>query len=106
MKITKYELIEHPKGFHDKHWCVKLVEGEYSGVVYQYDTVKFEEDGSDVMLVFNTITIENPKKQDLTSEEFKSIIGPILTELVEEYLKRAEEQNEQNGTGDTETPTE
>lgn len=100
----KYEMIEHEKSFHDKHWSIKLLESDYAGVVYQYDTVKFEEDGDNTVLVFNTITLENKENKDLSSDEFKVIIGDILTDLVEQYLKKSEEEKQdgQDGTGNTE----
>lgn len=96
----KYSLIEHDNSFHDNHWAIKIEEGDYKDVVYQYDTVSFnEEDNGDVVLSFNTITLSNPNKWDLTSDRFENIIGNILTEIIEEQL---ETMNGEDGTGNTE----
>ena len=100
---VKYELIEHENSFHENHWSVKLENGEYEGVVYQYDTVSFSEESGDVVLSFNTITLENPNEKDLKTEEFENIIGSILTDVIEQQLENI---NGDNGTGSTETPTE
>ena len=103
---VKFQLIEHDNSFHDNHWAIKLEEGVYKDVVYQYDTVSFEggeNEGDDVVLTFNTITLDNPDKLDLTSEDFEVIISDILTEIIEEQL---ENMNDEDGTGDTEASAE
>jgi hypothetical protein len=101
--MTKYKLIDHPNGFHDEHWCVEIEEGQFKGVVYQYDTIHFKEtkEGDDAVLNFNTITVENPNEEDLTDDEFSGIIGDVLVKIIEERLENdLEEVNERN-TSDT-----
>jgi hypothetical protein len=100
---VKYELIEHDNSFHENHWAIKIEEGDYAGVAYQYDTVSFNEEEGQMVLSFNTITLDNPDKIDLTTPEFESIIGDILVGIIEEQL---EQMNGENGTGDTEASTE
>jgi len=102
--IPKFEVIEHPNSFHDDHWCIKILDGEYAGLVYQYDVVKIGEeleDGS-ADLTFNTITVSNPNNVDLTEENDKGILGGILVEIIKEQL---EAQANENGTSDTEEST-
>jgi len=101
--IPKFELVESKNGFHDDHWCIKILDGEYAGLVYQYDTVKVEEeeDGDGAVLTFNTITVENPNNCDLTKEQDKNILGNILVSIIQEQL----EQMSENGTSDTEEST-
>jgi len=100
--IPKFEVVEHPNGFHDDHWCIKILDGEYAGLVYQYDVVKIgedlDEDGS-ATLTFNTITVDNPNNCDLTEENDKGILGGILVNIIQEQL---EAQANENGTSDTE----
>jgi hypothetical protein len=100
---VKYELIEHKNSFHENHWAVKIEDGDYAGVVYQYDTVSFNEEEGDVVLQFNTITLDNPETKDLTTDEFEVIMGDILTEIISKQL---EEANGEDGTGGAEAPTE
>lgn len=102
----EYELVEHSNGFHDEHWCVKLNAGNYAGVVYQYDTVEFLNEGEDTVLKFNTITVENPNEEDLTSLEFESIIGDILVKIIAERMESsAEELNERTTSDNKESNT-
>lgn len=102
---VKYSMIEHPNSFHEKHWTILIDEGVYQGVAYQYDTVRFgEEENGDIVLSFNTVTLDNPNELDLYSEEFEGIMGEVLTDLIEQHL--AEEEKNEDGIGDTEAPTE
>jgi len=89
---VKYELIDHPNGFHDEHWCVEIKEGTFKGLIYQYDTIHFKEteEGDDAILDFNTITVENNDELDLTTEEFSGIIGDVLVSIIEDRLKNEE----------------
>ena len=99
---VKYELVDHPNGFHDEHWCVEIQEGPFEGVVYQYDTIHFkeaDEQGEDAILDFNTITVDNPNDEDLTTEEFSSIIGDVLVKIIADRMDD-EEMNERT-TPDT-----
>jgi hypothetical protein len=101
--LPKYEIVEHPNGFHEDHWCIQINDGEYEGLVYQYDRVKIGEQAAEgdeeVDLIFNTITVANPNNVDLTQENDKGILGAVLVDIIKDSLDR--EKNE-NGTPDTE----
>lgn len=104
----KYELVENDNGFHDKHWSIRIMEGDLEGVVYQYDTVSVNEIGAEeaLELKFNTITVENPDNKDLTAKESIDIMGDILVELINDSVtERLEKHESQSGTGDTEAPS-
>lgn len=103
MSLPKYDLVEHKNSFHDDHWAVKILEGDYEGLVYQYDVVKFNEteDGNETELTFSTITLDNPNNVDLTLENDKGIMGAVLTDIITKQL----EQMSENGTPDSEEPT-
>lgn len=101
---VKYQLIEHENSFHENHWAIRIEDGEYEGVAYQYDTVSINEEEGDVVLSFNTITLENPNELDLTTSEFETILGDILTKVIEEQLEQME--NDKDGTGNSEAPSE
>jgi hypothetical protein len=101
MGLPKFELVEKKSAFHDDHWCIRILDGEYAGLVYQYDVVKIGEEESDgsAVLTFNTITVENPNNCDLTEENDRGILGGILVEIIREQM---EAQLNENGTSDTE----
>ena len=102
--MTKYKIIDnHPKAFHDAHAAIQILDGPLEGLVYQYDTVGFnEEDATEdgAILEFNTLELENPNKFDLTTEENGTILGDILVGIIEYSLKELE-QNELDGNSNT-----
>lgn len=97
MSLPKFEVVEHPNGFHTDHWCIKILEGEYEGLVYQYDVVKISDEileSGEAELKFNTITVDNPNNVDLTEENDKGILGGILVEIISEQLDNMKAQDE------------
>ena len=99
----KYEVVECNEGYHDDHWCIHIHDGDYAGLVYQYDTVKINESEQEgAVLSFNTITIKNPNNVDLTLENEKNILGDILVNIIQEQLET--ERVNENGTSDTKEP--
>jgi len=101
---VKYDMIIHEKGFHKDHWSFKILEGKYEGVIYQYDTVKFEEkeeNDKDVgFLHFNTLMVENPYDDSIIDDEdFKQTVGDILVEQIKIGF---EEYDDTSRTNDTE----
>jgi hypothetical protein len=97
-----YSLIESEDAFHNEHWTIRLEEGKYSGVEFQYDTVSVDESQDTPVLSFNWITLKNETEYDLTEEEFGNIIGDILVEMITEHLDSLDE----DGTTDTQTSSE
>ena len=87
-KPTKRYIFAQKQG--DDFSCIKLLDGNYEGVIYKYDKVAFEPkplDSGDIPLRFTYDIMVNPKKVDVESTDFKNYIGDILIEVVEEQLK-------------------
>ena len=101
--LPKYEIVEHPNGFHEDHWCIQINDGEYEGLVYQYDTVKIgeEDENGEAALTFNTVTVANPNNVDLTEENDKGILGSVLVDIIQEQIER-ETTDDENRASDTE----
>ena len=76
----------------DDFTCVKLLEGDYEGVIYKYDNVKFEElnNNGQVPLQFTYDVFLNPNSKDVDNQDFKNYIGDILVELVDQQLKNGQ----------------
>lgn len=87
---VKYSMIDSDDAFHEEHWVLKIEEGKFSGVEFQYDTVNMI-DGEEPVLSFNWITLNNPTDHELTDEDFGTIIGDILVELISEHLENLDE---------------
>lgn len=95
---VKYELVEHPDAYHDKHWAIKVLEGDLEGVVFQYDTVKFEEVNGQGILNFDVLNVENGEKVDTGDQVTSDILGGILVDIIEQQMREMD-----NGDGNTDT---
>ena len=74
----------------DDFSCIKIMDGQYEGIIYKYDKVAFEPkplDSGDIPLRFTYDIMTNPNKEDVESEDFRNYIGDILVEVVQEQLK-------------------
>ena len=74
----------------DDFSCLKLTEGQYEGIIYKYNQVKFapvENQQGEIPLKFTYDIMANPNKEDIDSEDFRVYIGDILIEIVEQQLK-------------------
>ena len=74
----------------DDFSCIKLLEGQYEGIIYKYDNVKFsstENATGQIPLKFTYDIMVNPNKEDVKSDDFRNYIGDILIECVEKQLK-------------------
>jgi len=102
MTAPKYELIDHKEASPD-HWCIKIKDGEYNGVIYQYQTVKIDEekDGDGAVLQFKTALVEKPDSVNLTKDKDQNIMGAILVDILNEQFETAKVTDE-NGTSNTE----
>jgi hypothetical protein len=102
MAAPEFELIDHQDGDND-HWCIKIKDGEYKGLVYQYQTVSIteEQDENGAVLKFKTAVVENQNNINLTNEKDRSIMGAILVNILDEQLENVKGTDE-NGTSNTE----
>ena len=100
MNLPKFNVIEHKDSFHEDLMCIEILEGDYSGVIFQYDNLRLEEkDDDDVQMHFKFITVKNEQGLDLTEEPFIDTIGAILNELLRNFV-------DANRTDGAETPSE
>jgi len=74
----------------DDFSCVKILDGQYEGIIYKYNQVKISQtenaDGQ-LPLKFTYDIMANPNKEDIKSTDFRNYIGDILVEVMEEQLK-------------------
>ena len=74
--------------------CIGLVGGKYDGVVYRYGKVGIEENGDSAVLRFNyEIVDSNGIPVEVIGDDFKNIIGDILTEIIEEQTEYVDGPN-------------
>ncbi|MDA9761321.1 hypothetical protein N9C63_00170 [bacterium] len=87
-KPTKRYIFAQKQG--DDFSCIKLLEGDYEGIIYKYNNIKFSETENEVgqiPLKFTYDIMVNPNKKDIESNDFRNYIGDILIECVEEQLE-------------------
>ena len=74
----------------DDFSCIKIMDGQYEGIIYKYNKVAFETeplDSGEIPLKFTYDIMANPNEEDIKSDDFRNYIGDILVECVEEQLK-------------------
>jgi len=74
----------------DDFSCIKLLDGEFEGVIFKYNQVKFATEPNEndqLPLKFTYDVFQNPNEVNVKCDEFRNYIGDILVELVEEQLK-------------------
>ena len=79
----------------DDFSCIKIMDGQYEGVIYKYDKVQFsqtENEHGEIPLKFTYDVMTNPNNEDVKSNVFRNYIGDILVECVEEQLKNGKLQ--------------
>jgi hypothetical protein len=66
--------------------CIKIMEGKYEGLVYQYGTVSFNENekNDDASMQFNYRTIKDVEDKD--PDEIQQILGDILVDILNEHV--------------------
>ena len=74
----------------DDFSCIKILDGQYEGIIYKYNQVKISEtENADCQLPlkFTYDIMANPNKEDIKSTDFRNYIGDMLVEVMEEQLK-------------------
>ena len=88
-----YRVVENP---HEKDAAIEIISGEWKGLVYQYGNVQLE-DGKPHLNFQRTIRRLPESEPDidklLNNSELNNLMGDILVELIDEQLKR-ENNNE------------
>ena len=95
-----YMVVENP---HEKDAGIELISGEWKGLVFQYGDVQFV-DGEPQMNFKRTIRrlpegvegSEEAIQELLNNSDVNNLMGDILVELIQEQIKREEEQKNGN----------
>lgn len=95
-----FQVVENPREFDAG---IELISGEWKGLVYQYGDVQFV-DGEPQMNFKRTIRrlpegvedSEEAIQELLNNGKLNNLMGDILVELIQEQIKREEEQKDGN----------
>ena len=69
--------------------CIQLLGGEYDGVVYKHNNIKFApkpNENDEIPLKFDYDILVNPNQAEVDTKEFMHYIGDILLEVVQYQL--------------------
>lgn len=79
-----YKLVREKFGDKDVE-LVEVTRGHYKGVRFYYGFVRFAiPEGSDQpKLQYEYFTLDNPKQRDIRSQEFQTLVGDILVDLLQ-----------------------
>ena len=109
--ITPYTYVEHKD---TKAAAFKITDGKYVGAVWNYKNVKLPlygddggmidlEEAEQLVLTFEYDVLYNPTDEDLTTSEFRNVIGDILLEVIDASLEHDQIRfNAENRNSDTE----
>ena len=98
-----YRVVENP---YEKDAGIELVSGEWEGLVYQYGDVQFVN--GEPQLNFKRTIRRVPNGVEATEEvieellnnnELNKLMGDILVELMQEQMKREENEQRDSKTG-------
>ena len=92
---TAYYYVTHKE---TQQQAYRIADGKFSGVVWLYNDVKFPihnedgalidpEDAAEIPLTFGYDVLYNPTDEEVITEEFESVIGDILLNVIEESLE-------------------
>jgi len=101
-----YEFIPHPDE-DDGHWCLRLKEGKFKGVIYRYGKLAIddkENNDGNLTAKFEYDIIKVPESirdlnySDEEGEEFITLIGDVLMEVLDKDLQETKEESEDGTT--------
>jgi len=110
-ETVAYTYVEHKES---KLPAFKITDGKYVGAVWNYKNVKLPlygddggmidlEEAEQLVLTFEYDVLYNPTEEDLTTSEFRQVIGDILLEVIDASLEHDTVQfNTKNRNSDTE----
>ena len=98
-----YRVVENP---YEENAGIELVSGEWEGLVYQYGDVQFVN-GEPQLNFKRTIrrvpngveATEQVSEELLNNNELNKLMGDILVELMQEQMKREENEQRDSKTG-------
>jgi len=88
----------------EKDWGIEIIDGEFSGVSIQIESVEFDEETKDGNLKLDYHTVHRP--EDITEEALQSDMFKATLELIlNDVLREAIDNYEQTRNNDTTEPS-
>lgn len=96
-----YRVVENP---HEQDAAIEIIDGEFKGLVYQYGKVGFEEGKPNINFERTIRRLpDSGEELDnlLNNNDLNKVMGDILVEIMQEQMKKEEEND--NTISDTDT---
>ena len=70
----------------DDTWNIKIVDGDFAGVMFRYNQVRFIEEGDHLRIAYEYDLLDTGihSEEELTSQQFKYTIHSILEQFLTE----------------------
>ena len=99
-ETPKYEYVDSP--INPEIGAIKILEGDYEGLVYQYGKAAFNErEDGQCELNFQFTAFDKPEGIDLESKDLYNVMGNILVEVIEEHIEETEKHVDLNDVGES-----
>ena len=86
----KYEYDENISVDLNEQVPIRITEGSYRALVYQYGTIKFIEEGDNLRCNFTYNVIDNPNKIE-ENQELVDYLGEILIEVLNDEIEETDD---------------
>jgi len=114
-----YKLVGNPKLSKEEQenpnnpWCVEIITGPYSGVIYQYGTASFQEEevaageeaSATMSFAFEVLQYPEAKFSSApneSDEKFVDLIGEILMQILSEFVETVDLEQSLGGSSEPE----
>ncbi len=80
----------------DEQQSIRVLSGEFAGVVFDYGRVQFYEENDSIKVHFDYNLIENPNDADVKPHRVKGIFGDIIMDVLEREMKTGGLEHDRN----------
>ena len=67
---------------------IKILSGEFTGIVFEYGSVKFVEENNSIRVDYDYNLIENPNQVDAKPHQVKKVFGDIIMDVLEREMEQ------------------
>ncbi len=81
--VTQYTYVDG-----NEQQNIKILSGEFTGVVFEYGSVKFLEENDSIRVDFDYNLIENPNEVEVKPHQVTTVFGDIIMDVLEREMKQ------------------
>jgi hypothetical protein len=85
-KAPKYEFVPEFDLDTNANCPIKILEGEYSGIVYRYGKISLKEENDNLNVTMDIEIIKSPDNFDSQDKSFTNVVGEIFSAIIVEKM--------------------